>query len=201
MNNKLIYLGVGLALGAALLLVGWRFVQQGYEFRGSLIDPPAPAADFILEDQYHQPFQLSDQNGKIVLLFFGYTNCPDVCPVTLAQFKQIKADLGEQASQVQFVFVTVDPERDTAQRLQEYLPNFDPQIIGLSGGRADLEPVWKNYGVYQARQDTGSAAGYVVDHTARTYLIDRQGNWRLTYPFEMDKDAILSDLRYLLKSE
>jgi protein SCO1/2 len=195
------YLGVGLGLAGLLLLVGWRAFQQDYQFRGSLIDPPAPAADFTLEDQNQVPFTLSNQKGKVVLLFFGYTNCPDVCPVTLAHFKQIKADLGEQAGEVQFVFITVDPERDTAERLKDYLPNFDPGFIGLTGSRADLEPVWKNYGVYQARQETGSAAGYLVDHTARTYLIDRQGNWRLTYPFEMEKDAILSDVRFLIKSE
>lgn len=201
MNTRRMYLGVGLGLAGLLLLVGWRAFQQDYQFRGSLIDPPAPAADFTLEDQNQVPFTLSNQKGKVVLLFFGYTNCPDVCPVTLAHFKQIKADLGEQAGEVQFVFITVDPERDTAERLKDYLPNFDPGFIGLTGSRADLEPVWKNYGVYQARQETGSAAGYLVDHTARTYLIDRQGNWRLTYPFEMEKDAILSDVRFLIKSE
>jgi protein SCO1/2 len=201
MNTKRMYLGVGLGIAGLLLLVGWRAFQQDYEFRGSLIDPPAPAADFTLQDQHQHPYTLSDQKGKVVLLFFGYTNCPDVCPVTLAHFKQIKADLGEQAGEVQFVFITVDPERDTAERLKDYLPNFDPGFIGLTGSRADLEPVWKNYGVYQARQETGSAAGYLVDHTARTYLIDRQGNWRLTYPFEMEKDAILSDVRFLIKSE
>ncbi len=122
-----------------------------------------------------KPFRLSDQKGQIVLLFFGYTHCPDVCPVTLSHFKQIKADLGDQADQVRFVFITVDPERDTADQLSQYLPNFDPDITGLTGSRQSLESVWKSYGVYQAKQEVGSAAGYLVDHTARTYLIDQQG--------------------------
>lgn len=201
MKNKYFLLGVGVLLGVALILTGWQFIQRPYTFRGSLIDPPVPAADFELTDQNGQAFRLSDQKGQIVLLFFGYTHCPDVCPVTLSHFKQIKTDLGDRADQVRFVFITVDPERDTADQLSQYLPNFDPEISGLTGSRQSLESVWKSYGVYQARQEVGSAAGYLVDHTARTYLIDQQGNWRLTYPFEMSKDDILQDILHLLDSE
>jgi protein SCO1 len=201
MRSKYFLLGVGVLLGVALVLTGWQFIQRPYTFRGSLIDPPVPAADFELTDQNGQIFRLNDQTGKIVLLFFGYTHCPDVCPLTLSHFKQIKTDLGQKADQVRFVFVTVDPERDTADLLRQYLLNFDPEIVGLTDSRQSLESVWKNYGVYQAKQEVGSASGYLVDHTARTYLIDRQGNWRLTYPFEMGKDDILQDVLYLLNSE
>jgi protein SCO1/2 len=201
MKTKYFLLGVGVLLGVALVLTGWQFIQRPYTFRGSLIDPPVPAADFELTDQNDQPFRLSDQKGQIVLLFFGYTHCPDVCPLTLSHFKQIKAELGDQADQVRFVFVTVDPERDTAAALNEYLPNFDSQIVGLTGSMESLEGVWKAYGVYRAKQEVGSAAGYLMDHTARTYLIDQQGNWRLTYPFEMGKDEILQDVLHLLNNE
>lgn len=201
MRSKYFMFGVGILVGIGLLLVGWRFVQFPYTFRGSLIDPPIPAADFELTNQNGGPFRLSDQRGEIVLIFFGYTHCPDVCPLTLSDFKQIKASLGDQADRVRFVFITVDPERDTTEVLRQYLPNFDPEIIGLTSDRTSLESVWKAYGVYQAKQEVGSAAGYLVDHSARTYLIDQQGNLRLTYPFEMGKDDILSDVRYLLKNE
>ena len=200
MRAKYLIFGVGVLLGIGVMLAGWRFFPGSYTYRGSLIDPPIQAVDFELTDQLERPFRLSDQLGKIVLVFFGYTHCPDVCPLTLSEFKQIKANLGEQASEVKFVFITVDPERDTTAALREYLSNFDPDFIGLTGDRGTLDGVWKAYGVYQAKQEVGSAAGYLVDHTARTYLIDRQGNLRLTYPFEMGKDDILADVRHLLKS-
>jgi len=201
MKSRYILLGLGVLVGVALILTGWQYFQPAYTFRGSLIDPPVPAADFELTDQHGQTFRLSEHNGKIVLLFFGYTNCPDVCPLTLSEFKRIKASLGSQASDVRFVFITVDPERDTGEVLGQYIQNFDTDFVGLSGEREVLEGVWKDYGVYQAKQDVGSAAGYLVDHTARTYLVDKQGNWRLTYPFEMDPEDITRDVRHLLSNE
>ena len=197
MKTKMLYLGIGAVLVAALL-VGFQLSRRPYAYRGSTIDPPVPAADFELSNQHGQKFRLSEQRGEIVLLFFGYSNCPDVCPLTMSNFKSIKEELGDQADKVRFIFVTVDPERDTKERLLEYVKVFDPEIVALTGSRAELEPVWKSYGVYQAKQDTGSAAGYSVDHTARTYLIDQEGNWRLTYPFEMEKADIISDVRHLI---
>ncbi len=199
MKSRLFSAGFGGVLGFVLLLVGWQFFSGGYRLQGSLIEPPVPAADFVLTDQNGAPFQLSEQKGNLVLIFFGYTNCPDVCPVTLTDFKRINEELGDQASRVRFVFVTVDPERDTAERLKSLLERYDPQIVGLTSSRSELEKVWKDYGVYQARRDEGSAAGYLVDHTSRIYLIDQEGNWRLTYPFEMDRKAVVEDLKYLLR--
>lgn len=192
-------IGVGGLLVVGLLLAGWQILSGGYTFQGSLIDPPAPAADFTLTDQNGQAFQLSSQQGKVVLIFFGYTNCPDVCPITLTDFKRIKTELGDLAAEVRFVLITVDPERDTVERLGLYLPSYDPAFYGLTGTREQLEPVWKSYGVYQAQQESGSAVGYLVDHAARIYAIDQQGNWRLTYPFEMDRGAVIEDVRQLLK--
>jgi protein SCO1/2 len=188
-------------MGAVLmgvLLVGFQLSRQPYVYKGSSIDPPVPAANFELTNQVGDKFELSDQRGKLVLMFFGYTHCPDVCPLTLSNMKYIREQLGEKADEVSFVFVTVDPERDTQERLREFLQVFDASFIGLTGTRAELEPVWKSYGVYQAKQEVGSSAGYLVDHTARTYVIDQDGNWRLTYPFEMTKEDILADVRHLL---
>ncbi len=189
-----ILVGLGVTLGVGLL-------KQPYTYQGSFIDPPVPASDFQLTDQNGQPYRLSDQRGKAVLLFFGYTNCLDICPVTMAEYKQVKDKLGDKASQVNFVFITVDPERDTAERLRSYLSIHDPGITGLSGSQADLQAVWKAYGVYVAKGEVDSTGGYSVDHTARIYAIDRQGNLRLTYPYEMGSEPIASDLTHLLSGK
>lgn len=201
MKSKLGILGVGVVIGLALAWFAWRALAGTYTFQGSLIDPPVPAADFELTDQDGRPFRLSDQQGKVVLIFFGYTHCPDVCPITLSEYKQIKRQLGERAENVQFLFITVDPERDTPERLNAYVRNFDPDFIGLTGSQAELEAVWESYYVYQARVESGSAAGYLVDHTARVYAIDRQNNWRLTYPFGMEVSKIVKDVSFLLREK
>ena len=194
-------LGIGVVIGLAIALAAWFFANQNYTYQGVLIDPPAKAADFALTDQNGNSFRLSEQRGKIVLIFFGYTNCPDVCPTTLAEFKKIKAALGDQAADVRFVFITVDPERDTQQRMQSYLTAFDSDFTGLTGDSAALEAVWKSYGVFIERKDVGSASGYLVDHSARTYLIDLQGNWRLNYPFGMETEKISQDILHLLREK
>ena len=192
-------LGIGVVFGLAIALAGWFSLNQNYTYQGVLIDPPARAADFEINDQYGNPFRLSDQRGKLVLLFFGYTNCPDVCPITLAEFKQIKSQLGERSDRVHFVFITVDPERDTTEKIAAYLEHFDTEFIGLTGERETLEEIWQAYGVYQARINGSSAAGYLVDHTARTYAIDTHGNWRLNYPFGMETEKLYQDVLHLLE--
>lgn len=144
-------------------------------------------------------FTLSEQRGKVVLLFFGYTHCPDVCPTTLYDYKQIKERLGDDAAAVRFVFITVDPERDTRDLLQKYVTTFDPEFVALSDDRANLEPVYAAYGVYAEKNDVGSAAGYLIDHTARIYVIDPAGDLRLTFPFGMPAEAMAADVAHLLR--
>ncbi len=199
--KKYSLIAVGVVLGLVFVLVAWQIAERNYSYQGSLIDPPVPAADFSLPDQNGNPFRLSAQEGQVVLIFFGYTHCPDVCPVTLSEYKQIKQKLGEQADRVRFLFITVDPERDTLEQLQAYLPNFDPSFIGLGGTREQLEPVWQAYGVYQAKRETTSAGGYLVDHTSRIYLVDPMGNWKLTYPFGMDVEKIVNDIQHVLRNQ
>lgn len=201
MKTRSTLLLLALLLVLASLLAGYTLWERPYSFQGSLIDPPAPATDFKLTDQHKQSWRLADQSGKLVLLFFGYTYCPDVCPITLTEFKRIHEALGEQAGEVRFVFVTVDPQRDTPERMAEHLSRFSPAITGLTGSPEALQAVYQAYGVYQQAQERGSAGGYLVDHTARIYLIDADGNWRLTYPFEIGAEAILSDIQYLMKVE
>lgn len=197
-KSKYGMIGFGVVIGLLIALVAWQVLAQEYTYQGSLIDPPVKAGGFELLDQNGDLYKLSDQRGKVALIFFGYTHCPDVCPVTLSEFKQIKRQLGEQASGVEFIFITVDHERDTQEKLAQYLANFDPDFVGLTGEQSDLEAVYQNYGVYRAKQQTGSAAGYLVDHTARVFAIDKDGNWRLTYPFGMEVEKIYQDVRHLL---
>ncbi len=189
----------GLVAVIVITIVAAETFLSTYRFRGSAIEPPVVAADFSLRDQHGQMFRLGDQRGQIVLMFFGYTSCPDVCPTTLAQFKQTRARLGDLADRVRFVFVTVDPQRDTSERMQKYLGVFDPNIVGLGGSEAELEPVWQAYGVYRKVQPGSSATGYLVDHSARVYLVDAQGNLRLTYAFGVQADDMAQDVRYLLR--
>ncbi len=203
MSRTLILAGVGLLLG--LVLVAGLTLNRPYTFRGSVIDPAVPAADFTLTDAQGGDFTLRDQKGALVLVFFGYTTCPDVCPATLGEMREIRrrlqADsrLAQQAESIRYVFITVDPQRDTPERMGSYVSTFDPTFIGLTGSEEELEPVWKSYGVYRAINETTSAAGYLVDHTARVYLIDQAGNLRLTYAFGTPIDDMLQDVRYLLK--
>ena len=195
-RNILIF-GFAILVGliAVFLLLG---PTRPYTFQGSLIDPPVEAPQFILTDIDGQPFQLSDLDGQVVIMFFGYTSCPDVCPVTLTDFLRIRSQLGREAENVSFVFVTVDPERDTPERLKKYLTNFDPAIIGLTGEREELEPVWSSYGVYQAKSEEVNDEFYLVDHSSRIYVIDADGNLLLTYLFGTDNKVISEDVRHLV---
>ena len=197
-KGRLGLLGLGIVIGLAAVLVGWAFFRSPYQYQGSLFDPALPAPDFELGNQNGEPFRLSDQQGKVVLLFFGYTTCPDVCPVTLTEFRQVKQALGEQAGKVRFVLVTVDPERDTPQKLGTYVEQFDPAFTGLTGSQEALQKVYQDYGVYVAKVDSHTSAGYLVDHTARVYAVDKQGNLRLTYPFGMDVAKMSEDVAHLL---
>lgn len=190
--------GLGVVVGLALVLVGTRAMGARYTYQGTLINPPIAATDFTLTNQNGGTFRLSDQRGKVVLMYFGFTHCTDVCPATLLNFKRVKTMLGTQAQHVKFVFITVDPERDSPEALRAELAKYDPSFVGLTGTRPELEKVWKAYGVYQAKVDNGTP-DYSVDHTSIVYVIDPQGNWRMTYPFGMDAGKITSDLQHLIQ--
>jgi protein SCO1/2 len=193
------FLFLGIAAGVIIAIVAGTLVFQApYQYQGSVIQPPVPATDFSLVDQNGNPFQLSNQQGKVVLIFFGYTNCPDVCPATMADFHTIRDALGDRAAQVSFLFITVDPQRDNPERLKTYLANFDPAIVGLTGDDQVLEVAWKGYGVYHETQNDGSASGYSVDHSAFIYAVDKQGNLRTTYQFGFDSGKIEEDVVHLL---
>lgn len=171
-------------------------------FHGFVLDPPQPAPDFTLTDQAQNPFRLSDQRGSVVVLFFGYTACPDVCPATLAQYARVKRELGTLADQVRFAFITVDPDRDTPARLRDYLGRLDPGVYGLWGTGEEVGRVLDAYGVYVEVVDApASPAGYWINHTALSYVVDRNGNLRLAHPFGFEPEDLAADLRRLLLEE
>ena len=210
MRAKWLWSGLGMIASLALVIGAAAAFARPYTFHGSLIEPAVRAADFALSDQNGQTFRLSEQAGSVVLMFFGYTSCPDACPATMAQFKRVRADLGPQAERVRFVLVTVDPERDTPERLREYLAAFDPSFTGVTGSLEDMEKVWSSYAVYrekapvEATPDSAGSHGhadqaYEIDHTVRVYAVDVKGNLRLTYTMDTETEALEEDVKQLLK--
>jgi protein SCO1/2 len=185
-------------LGVSILLAGCSF-SPAYSYQGSLIDPPAPAPDFQLDSTQGVPFRLSEQHGKIVLLYFGYTFCPDVCPTTLYDLHRVTQSFPDMAGDMQVVMVTVDPQRDQLDKLGAYVTTFDPQFLGLSGELEALESVWADYGVYRAENQVEGKANYLVDHTARVFVIDPRGHLRLTFPFGMSWEAMAADIAHLTR--
>jgi protein SCO1/2 len=186
-----------LALLALVAAVACR--PAGPEYYGTTFEGGKPAADFELTDQHGRPFRLEDRRGKVVVLFFGFVHCPDVCPVTLSNWARIQRELDRD--DVEFVFVTVDPERDTPERVREHLAIFSDRIHGLTGTLEQLEPVYKAYGIFRRKsQFSSSAAGYVIDHSAVMMLLDREGRLRVTFPFDADADQVAHDVRRLLAS-
>lgn len=170
-----------------------------YEFKGATVEPPDMAADFTLTDQNGQSFRLADQRDKVVVVFFGYTNCPDICPATMSDMQVVMNRLGDQRNQLKVVFITVDPERDTSERLQRFIGMFDQDIVGLTGDAATLSAVYKAYGAGATRRDLpDSALGYAMDHTATSTVIDKQGQRRLLFGFGTPVDDMFSDLSALI---
>ena len=171
--------------------------------RKQVIEPPKELVDFSLTDQHGDVRHLSDLQGNPVLLFFGFTHCPDVCPATMAHFRQVKRDLGEQGNDVTFVLVSVDGSRDTPETLKAYVDQFDEDFVGLTGDEDYVREIGSDYFLFFNRalvDGTPSAAGYSVDHTAYSYLIDPDGRLRVIYPFQAPRELIVQDLQEMVGS-
>lgn len=140
--------------------------------------------NFTLTDMHGKQVQLSDFSRKIVILYFGYTFCPDICPNTLFVMSDMLKELGDSADRVQILYITLDPERDTEKRLREYLGIFDKRIIGLRGDRASTLKVAKKYAIRYRKKYLESDGAYVINHTSYAFLIDRQGIIRYLYPYK-----------------
>ncbi len=194
---------VGIASGVLLFFVA-RFLLMGVlgggePFHGIALQSPQLATDFTLIGPGDQPVSLRDFRGKVVLLYFGYTFCPDACPATLSILKQVQQELGRRASDVQVVMITVDPERDTPAHMAGYMQGFDPTFIGLSGDLDDISAAATGYGIFFEKHEGTPATGYLVDHTASVTAIDRDGYVRLVFPFDMSVADIVTDVRRLLR--
>ena len=200
MDRKTILVGLAIFTSIAILIFAAILLKRPDTFRGVEYQQPLAAPEITLTRDNGEVFRLSGQKGKVVLLFFGYTFCPDVCPTTLAELKQVYDGLGDNAQFVQVVFITVDPGRDTSQKMQEYVNRFNPAFIGLSGSETELEGIWKNYGIFREIAPGTSPTNYIVNHTARITLIAPDGNLRLSYGFQTPVDDIIHDVELILKS-
>ena len=202
MNKKVSF--IPLYIVSAILAVALMIVvvfRKPYTFNGTVIDPPLPVEDFVLQTGNNESFRLSEQSGKITLLFFGYTNCPDVCPTTFAEFKQVYKKLGDDAQNVRFVMVTADPERDTPNQISEFIRFFNPVFVGLSGERSELEKVYKEFSIFVEKQESGSAADYLVSHTANVFVLDQNKNLRITFPYGTSANDMTDEIIQLLKEK
>jgi protein SCO1 len=169
-----------------------------HEFNGTVFDNPTPAFAFEGVNYTGEPFRLSALQGKVVVIFFGYTFCPDVCPLALADLKQVADQLGEKAQDLAVVFVTVDPERDTPERLATYMNAFDPTFYGVRLEGQMYEATKAAYGVFAEKSEvkTGDPNNYFVDHTGGLYVLDKAGNLSEAFRFDAGVDALAADIEY-----
>jgi protein SCO1/2 len=157
------------------------------------------AKDFRLADQNGQVRTLKDFQGKLVVMFFGYTQCPDVCPTTLSDLAEAKKLMGPDGAKVQGLFVTIDPERDTPEVLKGYMANFDPTFVALRGTPEQLAAVAKDFKVYYKKVDGKTPTSYTMDHSAANFVYDAKGHLRLYSRYDAGPQALASDLQLLLK--
>lgn len=188
---------LGLAGITATTLFTWLIRPAAPALHGQAL-AGRPAADFELLTAGGRPFRLSDLRGRLVLLYFGYTFCPDVCPTTLSDLRRVMGTLGPQADRVQVVMVSVDPERDTPDRVDEYVKGFDPRFIGVSGSAEAVAAAAAVFDVYYSREAGSAATGYLVTHTASLTLVDQAGQPRLIYSYGTPPADLAADLQQLL---
>ena len=186
-------------LSLLLLSAGAASAEQ---FKGGVFDPPRPAPAFALPSSSGAPARLSDYRGKVVVLEFGFSHCAAVCPVSLASLAQARQQLGARGKDVQVLFITVDPARDTPERLRSWLAQFDPGFVGITGSEAQIGQLLKDYGINAAKHPVaGSTADYSMSHSSYLYFIDRQGRQRAMMPFGRPAADIAHDLAILLGPE
>jgi protein SCO1/2 len=167
-------------------------------FKGIDLTGADYAREFQLTDQHGQTRTLGDFRGKVLVIFFGFTQCPDVCPTTLAELAAVKKALGPDGEQVQGIFITVDPERDTPDLLKAYLANFDPGFVALRGTADQTKAVAKEFKVFYSKVPGETEGSYTIDHTAASYLFDRQGRVRVFSRYGSGAQVLTDDLKLLL---
>jgi protein SCO1/2 len=191
-------------LRRCLALVLFAFVMTGctekLAFTNTDLTGLEYAKGFTLNDHLGQTRTLADFKGKVVVLFFGYTQCPDVCPTTMSEMAAVMQQLGPLADKVQVMFVTLDPERDTQALLAQYVPAFDARFLGMRSDAAGTAAVAKEFKVFYAKQPGKTPGSYTIDHTAGSYVFDQQGQIRLFIRHGQGPEPIVHDVKLLLKN-
>lgn len=196
LNSRFVRVLILSLMGLALIACSPKPSFKNVDITGS----KAFGNDFSLLDPDGKVRTLSDFKGKAVVIFFGYTQCPDVCPTTLTEMQQVMTLLGPQADKVQVLFITVDPDRDTAAILKQYVPAFDKRFLGLRpADQAALEKVAKDFMIYYKQVPGTSAGSYTIDHTAGSYAFDPEGRLRLYIKHAQGPEILAQDLKELLK--
>ncbi len=194
MNRRFLF---PLALAAGLALAGCS--EQKPSFNAVDVTGAEYARDFQLTDHNGQQRTLKDFNGKVVVMFFGYTQCPDVCPTSMAELAEVKKLLGKDGDKLQGIFVTVDPERDKPELLKQYMTNFDPTFLAMYTTPDKLEKLAKDYKVFYKKVDGKTEGSYTMDHSAGSYVYDTQGRLRLYARYGAGAKLMAADIQQLLK--
>ncbi|MCX6081361.1 MAG: SCO family protein [Chloroflexi bacterium] len=182
---------------AVIGLTAYQF-SQPVKYAGALISPSKAMPEFSLQSA-QGPVTLSSLSGKLVVLYFGYTSCPDICPLTLANLRQAMDKIGDKAKEVQVLFISVDWKRDTPEKLASYAAAFRPDFIGITGSQSQIDSVTKDFGIFYMLNLPDKNGYYSVDHTATVLVLDRNGALTLTWPNGIQPDLMASDLIKLLK--
>ena len=185
-----------LSISAAAVLTACS--PDGPAFRGVNITGADYARDFSLTDHNGQLRSLKDLRGKVVVVFFGFTQCPDVCPTSMQELAEVKAALGADGERLQGVFISVDPERDTLELLKAYMENFDPSFLALRPTPEQLPALAKDFKIYYKKVDGTTPTSYSMDHSAGSYLYDPQGRLRVYHRYGSGTEALTEDVRLLL---
>jgi protein SCO1 len=193
-------------LSRILLLFGFLGILGGCspstpKFKNADITGADFGKDLALTDHTGKARTLADFRGKVVVVFFGYTRCPDVCPTTMAELKMVLQQLGDDARRVQVLFVTVDPERDTQDLLAQYVPAFDSTFLGMRGDAQATAKVAKDFKIFYQKVPGAKPDTYTMDHTAGSYVFDPQGRLRLFVRHGGSREPLVADLRTLLTSQ
>ncbi|MBK8901280.1 MAG: SCO family protein [Anaerolineaceae bacterium] len=196
---RLALMGLGIGIGLGALFLAIRPLLGPTEWHGMVIQSNQPVTNFTLTGPGEEPVSLIDFRGKVVMLYFGYTFCPDVCPATMVELSDAMEILGSKGEDVQVVMITLDPERDTAEVLQKYVTHFDDSFIGLTGTPEELIAVTAPMGIFYERHEGSAASGYLIDHTATVAVLDKEGKLRLIYPFGITGAEMAADLKYLVR--
>jgi protein SCO1 len=183
---------------AILVMAASAACTRSVDFHGQALVEPLPAAPLALSDGRGATFDLAKERGRVVVLYFGYTHCPDMCPTMLADWARVRSGLGRDAGRVRFVFVTTDPERDTPAVASAYARQFDSTFVGLSGLPGQVAAVQKGWGIGSVHQGMTPDGGYGVDHPAQAFVVDRQGRVVLIFPPGSTVEHMTDDLRRLL---